>query len=100
MGDDGIPYIVAEKNGTYGDYYITVTATHAGINYKMTIKIIGGILPADIKINAYTISGSDCRKFYVCSQMADAAPMFRNSVYDENNNNALRDGFVLQEANQ
>ena len=99
-GDDGIPYIVAEKNGTYGDYYITVTATHAGINYKITIKIIGGILPEDIQINTYTVSGSDCRRFYVCQEMANASAMFRNSVYDENNNNALRDGFVLQEANQ
>ena len=99
-GDDGIPYIVAEKNGTYGDYYITVTATHAGINYKITIKIIGGILPENIQINTYTVNGSDCRRFYVCQEMANASVMFRNSVYDENNNNVLRDGFVLQEANQ
>ena len=100
IGDDGIPYIIAEKNGTYGDYYITITATKDGSNYTMTIKIIGGILPEDIRINTRTVSGSDCRRFYVSSLMATATPMFRNFVYDENNNNALREGYVLQAAGQ
>lgn len=99
-GDDGIPYITADKNGTYGDYYITVTATHAGINYTITVKIIGGILPADIQVNTLTVAGSDCRRFYVSPEMANASQMFRNAVYDENNNNAIREGYVLQEANQ
>ena len=48
MGDDGIPYLVTEPNGTYGDYYVTITATRLNLNYTMTIKIIGAILPEDI----------------------------------------------------
>lgn len=100
VGDDGIPYIVTTQNGTYGDYYITITATHAGLNYLLTIKIIGSILPESIRVNTSFVSGSPIRRFYVCSQMASASPIFSNYIYDENNNNALREGYVLQEVNQ
>jgi hypothetical protein len=31
--------------------------------------------------------------------MASASPAFSNYIYDENNNNALREGYVLQEVN-
>ena len=98
IGDDGIPYISTEKNGTYGDYYITVTATHAGINYKVTIKIIGAILPEDIEINTYNVSGNNVRRFYVSPQMT--SQIFKNNIYDENNNNSIREGYVLQEVGQ
>ena len=66
----------------------------------MTIKIIGSILPEDIQINTLVKSGSQCRPFYVCAAMASTSDIFRNAIYDENNNNALREGYVLQEAGQ
>ena len=100
MGDDGIPYLVSEQNGTYGDYYVTITATRSNLNYTMTIKIIGSILPEGIQINTLVKSGSQCRPFYVCADMAATSEIFRNAIYDENNNNTLREGYVLQEAGQ
>ena len=100
MGDDGIPYLTSEPNGTYGDYYVTITATQNNTNYTMTVKIIGAVLPADMQVNTVVKQGSACRQLYVCESLASTSSMFRNAIYDENNNNAIRDGYVLQEAGQ
>lgn len=95
VGDDGVYYLVADPNGSYGDYYVTVTATYAGISTSLTIKIIAVILPVDIKINTYTVSGSNARKFYIGQELSNSMEIFKLTAFDENNNNALRDSYVL-----
>lgn len=101
QGDDGVLYLIAEENGTYGDYYITVTASQAGVPKMLTIKIIGAVLPDHIDIMLSTNSGGNARKFYLGPELATAMQStFGTSAYDENNNNAIRDSYVLYIAGQ
>lgn len=68
--EDGVIRLFADDNGTYGDYYVTVTATNTigGISqsHMITIKIIGKILPTDINIVSNALNGSaDPRPFFI-----------------------------------
>lgn len=101
QGDDGVLYLIADENGTYGDYYITVTASQAGVPKMLTIKVIGAVLPDHIDIMLSTNSGGNARKFYLGPELATAMQStFGTSAYDENNNNAIRDSYVLFIAGQ
>lgn len=99
--DDGIMYLTANQDGTYGDYYITVTAEYAGISHTVTIKIIGVVLPVDISIQTHTVGGVDTRKFYLSRNLDTFMPEFVNNVLDENyrdpitNQPNVRNSFVL-----
>ena len=92
-------YLVADENGTYGDYYVTVTATQAGVPKMLTIKIIGSILPDHMDIRLRTNAGGDARKFYLGPELATAmSSTFGAAAYDENNNNTIRDSYVMYTA--
>ena len=84
-GDDGSQRIIADADGTYGDYYITVTARHSGINYTLTIKVIAVILPEDIQININTLQGNTPRRFYLNDDIKTQMSQFATKTYDENN---------------
>lgn len=100
-GDDGVVYLVAEENGTYGDYYITVTATQAGVPNMLTIKVLGAVLPDHIDIQLRTKATSNARRFYTGPALAQAMPtVFGAATYDENNNNAIRDSYVMFSSGQ
>ena len=100
LEDDGVMYLTANQDGTYGDYYVTVTAEQAGIVHTITIKIIGVILPADVRIETSSVGGASVRKFYVGAGVAQTMEMFRSAAYDENNSNKFRDSYVFYQAGQ
>ena len=84
-GDDGSQRLIADADGTYGDYYITVTARQGGINYTLNIKIIGVILPENIQINTAIIQGNSPRRFYLNDDIRTQMSQFASATYDENN---------------
>jgi len=94
-------YLVAEGDGTYGDYYVTVTASSGNVTSMLTIKIIGAILPDHIEIALRTVSGDPARRFSLSQQLISAMPtVFNNYAYDAHNNNAIRDTYLLFSSGQ